>query len=65
MLTALHWTEVKKLLLSQGALPSGKDPDGNLIYHVLKVSIIFKNPNRDVKDTIIKFRYLIGDIHFQ
>jgi len=65
VLTALHWNEVKKLLLSQGALPSGKDPDGNPIYHVLKVSIIFKNPNRDVKDTIIKFRYLIGDIHFQ
>jgi len=65
VLTALHWTEVKKLLLSQGALPSGVDPDGNPIYHVLKVSIIFKNPNRDVKDTIVKFRYLIGDIHFQ
>jgi hypothetical protein len=64
VLTALKWHEVLKLLLSQGALPSGKDNNGNIIYHVLKVSVIFKNPNRDVKDTIIKFRYLIGDIDF-
>ena len=63
VLTALSWHEIKKLLISQGANPSGIDQDGNIIYHVLKVSIIFKNPNRDVKDTIIKFRYLIGDIH--
>ena len=64
VLTALKWNEVLKLLLSQGALPSGKDNNGDTIYHVLKVSVIFKNPNRDVKDTIIKFRYLIGDINF-
>ena len=64
VLTALKWNEVLKLLISQGALPSGKDPDGNIVYHVLKVSVIFKNPNRDVKDTIIKFRYIIGDINF-
>jgi len=62
VLTSLSWYEVQKLLLSQGASRSGKDPDGNPIYHVLKISIIFKNPNREVKDTIIKFRYLIGDI---
>lgn len=64
VLTSLSWFEVQKLLLSHGAPKSGLDPDGKNIYHVLKVSIIFKNPNRDVKDTIIKFRYLIGDIRF-
>ena len=64
ILTALNWSEVKQLLLSQGALPTNIDPDGNNIYHILKVSVVFKNPNRDVKDTIIKFRYIIGDIDF-
>jgi len=64
VLTALSWYEVQKLLLSQGAARSGKDPEGNPIYHVLKISVVFKNPNREVKDTIIKFRYLIGDIQF-
>ena len=64
VLTSLSWYEIQKLLLSQGASKYCIDPDGNPIYHVLKISIVFKNPNREVKDTIIKFRYLIGDIKF-
>jgi len=64
VLTALKWHEVLKLLISHGAIKSGIDPCGNPIQHVLKISVIFKNPNRDVKDTIVKFRYLIGDIQF-
>lgn len=62
VLCALTWSEVLNVLKSKGALPSGLDSFGNPVQHILKISIVFKNPNRDIKDTIVKFRYLVSGI---
>jgi hypothetical protein len=62
ILCALKWDEVIKVLKSKDALLEELDPDGNIIYHILKISIIFKNPNPDTKDVMIKFRYKVYGI---
>jgi len=36
--------------------------NGNDIPHLLKLNIIFKNPNTNIKDIIIKFNYVIESI---
>ena len=53
-------SEIVEILRSKGA--KSKDKDGNNIPHVLKLSIVFKNPNTNVKDIIIKFNYVINCI---
>lgn len=60
ILCALKWSEIIQILKSKGAksLSNG----GIHISHILKINIVFSNPNTSVKDTIIKFPYVIESI---
>ena len=60
VLCSLKWSEIIEILKSKGA--KSKDKDGNNIPHVLKLSVVFKNPNTNVKDIIVKFNYVINYI---
>jgi hypothetical protein len=62
VLCALTWSEILNVLKSKGASSTGLDSFGNPVQHILKISIVFKNPNQDIKDTIVKFRYLVSGI---
>ena len=60
VLCSLKWSEIIEILKSKGA--KSKDLNGNDIPHLLKLNIIFKNPNTNIKDIIIKFNYVIESI---
>ena len=60
VLCSLKWSEIIEILKSKGA--KSKDLNGNNIPHLLKLNIIFKNPNTNIKDIIIKFNYVIDSI---
>ena len=57
VLCSLKWSEIIEILNSKGA--KSIDKDGNKIPHLLKINIVFKNPNTNIKDIIIKFNYVI------
>tara|TARA_Y100000992_G_scaffold143209_1_gene95053 strand:- start:4836 stop:5513 length:678 start_codon:yes stop_codon:yes gene_type:complete len=57
VLCSLKWSEIIQILNSKGA--KGKDKNGNNIPHLLKINIVFKNPNTNIKDIIVKFNYVI------
>lgn len=57
VLCSLKWSEIIQILNSKGA--KSKDKNGNKIPHLLKINIVFKNPNTNIKDIIVKFNYVI------
>ena len=57
VLCSLKWSEIIQILNSKGA--KSKDNKGNNIPHLLKINIVFKNPNTNIKDIIIKFNYVV------
>tara|TARA_Y100000992_G_C21271189_1_gene496940 strand:- start:1753 stop:2445 length:693 start_codon:yes stop_codon:yes gene_type:complete len=57
VLCSLKWSEIIEILNSKGA--KSIDSDGNKIPHLLKINIVFKNPNTNIKDIIIKFNYVL------
>ena len=60
VLCSLKWSEIIEILNSKGA--KSIDKDGNKIPHLLKINIVFKNPNTNIKDIIIKFNYVLDYI---
>jgi len=60
VLCSLKWSEIVEILKSKGA--KSLDLNGNSIPHLLKLNIIFKNPNTNIKDIIVKFNYVIDSI---
>ena len=60
ILCALKWSEIIQILKSKGA--KSFTDGGIFISHILKINIVFSNPNTSVKDTIITFSYVIESI---
>ena len=60
VLCSLKWSEIIQILTSKGA--KSKDKNGNNIPHLLKINIVFKNPNTNIKDIIVKFNYVLDYI---
>ena len=60
VLCSLKWDEVIDVLKTKGA--HSKTTDGKNIPHLLKVNIVFKNPNSNVRDVIVKFNYVLDYI---
>ena len=60
ILCSLTWDEVKDVLKTKGA--HSKSTDGKNIPHLLKINIVFKNPNSNIRDVIVKFNYVLNYI---
>ena len=60
ILCALKWSEIIQILKSKGA--KSVTSNNESISHILKINIVFSNPNTSVKDTIITFPYVIESI---
>ena len=68
ILCSLKWSDIKRLLIEKGQ-QLGKEMNGpyitkcgvikNTIQHILVVSVIFKNPNVNTKDLMIRFKYAV------
>ena len=61
ILCALKWSEIVQILKSKGA--KSLSNEGIYVSHILKINIVFSNPNPNVNDTIIKFPYVITSIN--
>ena len=60
ILCSLTWDEVKDVLKTKGA--HSKTTNGKNIPHLLKINIVFKNPNSNIRDVIVKFNYVLNYI---
>ena len=68
VLCSLKWSDIKRILLQKGQqlgqdlagatiTKTGECKDG--IQHILVISVIFKNPNVETKDLMIRFKYAV------